>query len=186
MLDFPLSVVIHGTKRFFPIKPSMMGQTLSHYHITDHIMQGALGEVYLADDTTQNRQVLLKILSTKIRRDANRIRRIREDVEAAARLSHPAMARIYGLEQSVDDTGLSIQFISIGIYPRSVPRRPDSSGRPVSSPYSGLVFRYFGRSGRSPPAKYHPSRYQPPTGALMARCFLCERQHVNGCCHGHC
>ena len=160
MLDFPLSVVIHGTKRFFPIKPSMIGQTLSHYHITDHIMQGALGEVYLADDTTQNRQVLLKVLSTKIRRDANRIRRIREDVEAAAKLSHPAMARIYGLEQSVDDTGLSIQFISIGIYPRSVPRRPDSSRRPVSSPYSGLVFRYFGRSGRSPPAKYHPSRYQ--------------------------
>ena len=111
MLDFPLSVVIHGTKLFFPIKPSMIGQTLSHYHITDHIMQGALGEVYLADDTTQNRQVLLKILSTKIRRDANRIRRIREDVEAAAKLSHPAMARIYGLEQSVDDTGLSIQFI---------------------------------------------------------------------------
>jgi len=91
----------------------MIGQTLSHYHITDHIMQGALGEVYPADDTTQNRQVLLKILSTKIRRDANRIRRIREDVEAAAKLSHPAMARIYGLEQRVDDTGLSIQFISM-------------------------------------------------------------------------
>ena len=115
----------------------MIGQTLSHYHIIDHMTQAALGEVYLADDSTRNRQVLIKVLSTEIRRDANRLRRIKDDVDAAAKLSHPAIARVYGIEQGVDDTGLSIQFVSMDyVEGQFLSDRITSDGLSLSQIYS--------------------------------------------------
>src|SRR5262250_3410418 len=43
-------------------EPSLVGQTLGHYHIVSAIGAGAMGEVYLARDSRLDRQVALKIL----------------------------------------------------------------------------------------------------------------------------
>ena len=40
----------------------MLGETIGHYRLTDRLGAGAMGEVYLAEDTRLHRPVALKML----------------------------------------------------------------------------------------------------------------------------
>lgn len=90
-----------------------IGQKLSHYRLLEQPLRDDIGETYLANDTDQWRQVILKILPMQIRRNPGRLARIREDVAAAAQVSHPNLARTFSFEQGVTEDGLSLQFIAL-------------------------------------------------------------------------
>ncbi|MBT5877029.1 MAG: protein kinase [Candidatus Latescibacteria bacterium] len=91
----------------------MVGQNLSHYHILEQYTQGGMEEVYLAEDIREHRKVVLKVLPPALRRDGDRMQRIKADVEAASRLHHKNIARTYAIEQAENQAGISQHFVTV-------------------------------------------------------------------------
>jgi serine/threonine protein kinase len=71
------------------------GQKLSHYKIISQIGAGGMGEVYLAYDIHLRRKVAIKILSSDITADKDRLRRFMREAQAASSLNHPNIITIY-------------------------------------------------------------------------------------------
>lgn len=47
----------------------MVGETISHYRVVEKLGQGGMGEVFLAQDTSLDRKVALKLLSQQWQHD---------------------------------------------------------------------------------------------------------------------
>ena len=77
----------------------MIGQTLSHYRITEKLGQGGMGEVYRAEDTNLSRQVAIKVLPDIFAGDPERLARFEREAKLLASLNHPNIAAIHGLEE---------------------------------------------------------------------------------------
>src|SRR5262245_41412335 len=75
-------------------KESRAGQTINHYHLMRRIGRGGMGEVYLARDERLGRPAALKLLQTSLTRDAERVRRFRQEARAASSLNHPNIITI--------------------------------------------------------------------------------------------
>ncbi len=89
----------------------MIGQTLSHYKITDKLGEGGMGEVYRATDTKLNRDVALKVLPEAFAADRERMARFSREAQVLASLNHPNIASIYGLEDSDDKHDLVLELV---------------------------------------------------------------------------
>jgi serine/threonine-protein kinase len=57
-----------------------------------------MGEVYLAEDLELRRKVALKILPAEVAANQDRMRRFKQEAQAAAGLNHPNIAHIYEIE----------------------------------------------------------------------------------------
>jgi len=62
----------------------MIGETLSHYRITDRLGAGGMGEVYRAEDTTLGRDVAIKVLPESFASDPERLARFGRAPRAVA------------------------------------------------------------------------------------------------------
>ena len=78
----------------------MIGQTISHYEITEKIGEGGMGEVYRAQDTTLKREVAIKVLPEQFTQDTERLARFQREAQVLASLNHPNISAIYSLEHS--------------------------------------------------------------------------------------
>ena len=78
----------------------MIGQTISHYKITEKIGEGGVGEVYRAEDTTLKRKVAVKVLPEQFTRDPERLARFEREAQLLASLNHPNIAAIHGPEEA--------------------------------------------------------------------------------------
>ncbi len=76
------------------------GSRLGPYVIADLIGEGGMGQVYRATDTHLKRTVAIKVLPEAMARDGERLARFQREAEVLARLNHPQIAQIYGLEKS--------------------------------------------------------------------------------------
>ncbi|HEY3129396.1 MAG TPA: serine/threonine-protein kinase [Acidobacteriota bacterium] len=89
----------------------MIGQKISHYRVLDKLGQGGTGIVYRAEDTVLGRNVALKLLNPEATRNENLRLRLKQEARAAAGLSHPGIATVYGLEQAGDDLFIVYEYV---------------------------------------------------------------------------
>src|SRR5271167_1908473 len=92
-------------------EPSLVGQTLAHYHILSAIGAGAMGEVYLARDTRLDRQVALKILPARFTRSSERVARFRREAKAASALNHPNIITIYDIGEEHGKAFIAMEYL---------------------------------------------------------------------------
>jgi eukaryotic-like serine/threonine-protein kinase len=87
------------------------GTRLGPYEITGQIGAGGMGEVYRATDTNLKRTVAIKVLPEAVATDGERLARFQREAEVLARLNHPNIASINGLEKSDGTAALVMELV---------------------------------------------------------------------------
>jgi protein kinase-like protein len=95
-----------------PAVPLRDGCMVGPYIIRHEIGRGAMGVVYLAEDTRLSRRVALKALVPDLGRDASRRERLRQEARAAAGLSHQGIATVYALEEIGPELYLAYEYVA--------------------------------------------------------------------------
>jgi eukaryotic-like serine/threonine-protein kinase len=92
----------------------VIGSHISHYRILSKIGQGGMGEVYLAEDLQLDRKVALKFLPEGQASDETARRRLLREANAAARLDHPFITKVYEVGEGASPAGApGIPFIAM-------------------------------------------------------------------------
>ncbi|MGH9408942.1 MAG: protein kinase domain-containing protein [Vicinamibacterales bacterium] len=87
------------------------GTRIGPYEVGAPLGEGGMGQVYRATDTNLKRQVAIKVLPEPVASDAERLARFQREAEVLARLNHPNIAHIYGLERSDGTTALVMELV---------------------------------------------------------------------------
>ena len=89
----------------------MIGKIISHYHILEKIGEGGMGVVYKAEDTKLKRIVALKFLPQEWTRNPEVKERFLREAQAAAALDHPNICTVYEINESEEQTFISMAYI---------------------------------------------------------------------------
>jgi serine/threonine protein kinase len=89
----------------------LIGRTLSQYRIEGFLGQGGMGVVYRARDQKLQRPVALKVLPADLTADQERRKRFMLEARAAARISHPAIAQIYDVDEQEGTIFIAMELV---------------------------------------------------------------------------
>src|SRR5262245_10520205 len=77
------------------------GAKIGRYQVRSQLGVGGMGEVYLAQDTTElERLVAIKLLPAEFASDKARLRRFVQEAKAASSLNHPNILTIYEIGET--------------------------------------------------------------------------------------
>ena len=78
----------------------LSGREIGSFKVLRKLGAGGMGEVYLADDLTLDRQVALKFLSGALTDDAPAKRQLTKEARAVAVLDHPNICPVYDIKET--------------------------------------------------------------------------------------
>jgi serine/threonine-protein kinase len=85
---------------------------LSHYRILSKIGAGGMGEVYLAQDTSElGRNVALKIVPAEVAKDKDRLQRFTQEARTVSNLNHPNILTVYEFGQTDSGSFIAAEYI---------------------------------------------------------------------------
>ncbi len=105
---------------------SLIGETVSRYHVLEQLGAGGMGVVYLARDERLNREVALKMLPADTLGDEGARRRFQREALSLAQLSHPNIAAIYDFDTEDGRDFLVMEYVrGVALNASSRARRGD-------------------------------------------------------------
>ncbi|MGI8835709.1 MAG: protein kinase domain-containing protein [Pyrinomonadaceae bacterium] len=88
------------------------GTILGRYEIRSKIGAGGMGEVYLAQDTSElGRAVALKIVPAEIAKDKDRLQRFTQEARTVSNLNHPNILTVYEFGQTDSGSFIATEYI---------------------------------------------------------------------------
>jgi len=88
------------------------GLMLCHrYEIKAEIGRGGMGEVYLAQDTTLNRTVAIKMLPRDLSLKQKSLEKFKQEAALTLDLTHPNIIRIYNFEENAGENFIIMEYI---------------------------------------------------------------------------
>ncbi len=93
-----------------PGKPAKAGR-LGPYQLIKLLGEGGMGSVYLANQTTLDRNVALKVVRSKLARNPKMLARFTREAYAAAQLVHPNVVQIYDMGNDNGNSYFSMELV---------------------------------------------------------------------------
>ena len=87
------------------------GARMGPFEVIVPLGAGGMGEVYLARDTRVGREVALKILSTGVAADSQKVARFAREAHLLAQLNHPNIAALYEFDEDGETRFLALEYV---------------------------------------------------------------------------